>query len=192
MKFTKSIDRDCKSLKNYFQKKFELMELALEEERLAPIVAEDADSDKSQAAYHGFSHFIIPDMVINIYSLLEWWLKKACEIQRLKKGLSETYNDIRKAKNDFDRYHKYLVNYIDLDLNSVEESRVKINSLREVRNRLIHHGGDISGDDVRKYSQIDGVSVISLQSIHWLNIEDKFIWDMLNHVQRYLHQVFIS
>jgi hypothetical protein len=82
MKLTKAIDRDCKCLRNYFCKKFNLMKVALDEERTAPVVAEDADADESRAAYHRFSHLIIPDMVINTYSLLEWWLRKYLRVSK--------------------------------------------------------------------------------------------------------------
>ena len=62
MKLTKSIDRDCRCLENYFHKQFDLMQVVLAEKKAAPIEVEDADADESQATYHGFSHLIKPDM----------------------------------------------------------------------------------------------------------------------------------
>jgi hypothetical protein len=97
-----------------------------------------------------------------------------------------------KPENDFDRYHKYLTEYAGIDLTSVEDSRNRINSLRKVRNRLIHHGGDIPSNEEDEYSCIDGITVMSLPPIHYLVIEDDFIWDMGEHVQKYLHKAVIS
>jgi hypothetical protein len=48
------------------------MQVVLAEEKAAPIEVEDADADESQATYHRFSHFIKPDMLMNIYSLLDF------------------------------------------------------------------------------------------------------------------------
>lgn len=169
------------------------MKVALDEERTASVVVEDAD--ESQAAYHGFSHLIMPDMVINTYSLLEWWLRKICEFQRGKKKLDKTYEKykaINKPENDFDRYHKYLTEHAGIDLTSVEDSRERIDSLRKVRNRFIHHGGDIPSDEENTYSCIDGITVMSLSPIYYLVIEDDFIWDMVEHVQKYLHKAVVS
>ena len=72
MKLTKSIDQNCSCLENYFHKQFDLMQVVLAEEKAAPIEVEDADADESQATYHRFSHFIKPDMLMNIYSLLDF------------------------------------------------------------------------------------------------------------------------
>lgn len=171
------------------------MKVALDEERTAPVVVEDADADESQAAYHGFSHLIIPDMVINTYSLLEWWLRKICEFQRGRKSLSKTYKKYpvsNKLENDFDRYHRYLTEYACIDLTSMKDSRDRIDSLRKVRNRLVHHGGDIPSNEKDEYSCIDGITVMSVSPIHYLVIEDDFIWDMVEHVQKYLHKAVIS
>jgi hypothetical protein len=195
MKLTKAIDRDCKCLRNYFCEKFNLLKVALDEEMTAPVVAEDADADESRAAYHRFSHLIIPDIAINTYSLLEWWLRSICEFQRGKKKLDKTYKKYQttnKPENDFDRYHKYLTEYAGIDLTSVEDSRDRIDSLRKVRNRLIHHGGDIPSNEEDEYSCIDGITVMSLPPIHYLVIEDDFIWDMGEHVQKYLHKAVVS
>jgi len=194
MQITKALDRDCKCLRSYFHKKFELMQLAFDEERSAPIVIEDADADESQAVYHEFSHFILPDMVINTYSLLEWWLRKICDVQKVRKGLDKHCENLKreKSESDIDKYHRYLTQYAQIDLDKVENSRIKLDSLRRVRNRFIHHGGDIPSNDIDKYSCIDGICVISLSSsISYLSIENDFIWDMLDHVQKYLYQAVI-
>ena len=74
MKLIAQIDNDCKCMKQYFHKLFSLLKEAQIEEKTAPIEVYDADSDYSQASYYRFSHLIKPDMVINIYSLVDFWL----------------------------------------------------------------------------------------------------------------------
>jgi hypothetical protein len=69
MKLTAQIDNDCKCMDRYFHKLLKLLKESQEEEGLAPVEAYDTNSDESQASYHGMSHLIKPDMVINIYSL---------------------------------------------------------------------------------------------------------------------------
>jgi hypothetical protein len=191
MKLTKAIDLDYKCLKRYFSKEFELMQTALEEEKSAPIVVEDANADESQAAYHGFSHLIMPDMVSNIYSFLDFRVKRLCDFQQHKRQLVLSYKDI-KGNNDLDTYHKYLTKYAGIDLTVVQNNYQQIDQLRKVRNRFIHNGGDIPCNEEIKYSSIQGISVISSPTICRLFIKEQFIWDMLEHVRKYLHQVAIS
>ncbi|MCY7272427.1 MAG: hypothetical protein LH702_01440 [Phormidesmis sp. CAN_BIN44] len=171
-------------MENYFHKQFDLIQVALAEEKAAPVEVEDADADESQAAYHGFSHLIKPDMLINIYSLLDFWIKKICDYQRSKRALKLDYKDI-KGKNDFDSYHKYLTVYADIDLTAVQDSYKQLDSLRMVRNQFIHNGGYVPSDQESKYSSIKGISVSIF--LNPIVIEDHYVWVMLEHVKKYLH-----
>jgi hypothetical protein len=184
MKLTKSIDRDCRCLENYFHKQFDLMQVVLAEEKAAPSEVEDADADESQATYHGFSHLIKPDMLMNIYSLLDFWMKEVCDYQRSKRKLRLKYKDI-KGDNDLDGYHKYLTKYAGIDLTAVQDSYRQLDGLRKVRNRFIHHGGYVPSGQESEYSSIEGISVSVFTSL--IDIEDDYVWVTLDHAKKYLH-----
>ncbi len=73
---------------NYFQE-------GRAEDKVAPIEAIDSNAEKSQATCHGFSHLIKPDMVMNIYSLLDFWMNEICEIHETEKNLNLGSRDIK-------------------------------------------------------------------------------------------------
>ena len=187
MNLAKSMDKDYRRLKNYFHKKFELMKIAFTEDETAPIAAEDADADESQATYHGFSHLIKPDMLMNTYSYWEFWANKLCDYQGRKRNLPQACKRI-KGKSDLDVYHEYLTEYVGIDLSSVQDSRDRVDDLRRVRNSLMHHGGHISDEQKSEYSSIEGISI----TFSLLTIEDAFIWSTLDHAKEYLHAAAIA
>ena len=181
MKITKSIDRNCKSMEAYFHKLFDLMQEGLAEEKAAPIKTEDANSDESQAAYHEFSHFIKPDMLMNVYSLVSFWLMMICEHQKHKRQLKLSYKDIS-GDNELHRFHRYLTAYAEIDLSGVQESYRQLDALRKIRNRFMHHGGHVPLKERDKYNSMDGVSVF--YSV--VDIEDAYVWSVLEHARKYL------
>ena len=176
------IDSDCKSLRSYFNKLFEFLHQAQAEDRNAPVEALDAGATESLASHHTVSHLIKPDMIINIYSLFDYWMQKICTLHQRGKGLRLTYRDIR-GDHDLHAYHKYLARYVEMDLDAVQSSYQRLNDLRRVRNRLVHHGGHIPDGEEERYSGING---ITLQFETLIIIEEDFIWDMLDHTQNYL------
>ena len=89
------IDDDCRSLTRYFQRLFELLRDTTAEDQIAPLEAVDMAALESQKTYHRISHLIKPDMIINIYGLVDFWLKEICKYQRQKNNLSLGYSDIR-------------------------------------------------------------------------------------------------
>ena len=193
MNIIKSIDSECKCLESYFHKQFELMEEAVAEEATYPIDVEDADAEESQASYHGYSHLIKPSMVMNIYSLLDFRTLEICNYQKINKKLDSTYNDIKrkndiKGKNDFQTYHNYLTKYAGVNLDTATSSYNQIQFLREVRNIFIHKGGYVPADKTIKFSSKKGVT---LGILNLINIEDDFIWDILEDTRKYLHTAAI-
>ena len=168
-------------MENYFHKQFDLLQLALAEDRTAPLEVEDTNANESQVSYHGFSHFIKPDMLMNVYSLLDYWIKAVCDYQRSKRSLGLSYNDIR-GENDLHGYHKYLTVYAGIDLTGVQDSYSQLDGLRKVRNRFMHHGGHVPPGKENEYSSINGISVF----ITLIAIEDDFIWGALEHAKKYL------
>ena len=48
---------------------------------------------ESLDSYYRISHLIKPDMLINFYGLVEFWLKEICKFQRIKGNLNLGYTD---------------------------------------------------------------------------------------------------
>lgn len=181
MKMTARIDMDCRNMDNYFHKLFVLLQQAKAEDELAPIEAYDYDTDESQATYHGFSHLIKPDMLMNIYSLVDFWMGKICEHHRKKQNLSLGDGDI-KGKNELQARHKYLTVYAGVNLDNVQTNYEKLHDLRKVRNIYIHGGGHVPVEREKEVSSIEGI----LLSGSLIVIKDSFIWETLKHAEKYL------
>jgi len=158
-----------------------LLQEALSEDNAAPIEAHDHDADESQATYHGFSHLIKPDMLMNIYSLVDFWMSEICEYHRKRKNLSLGSKDI-KGDNDLHARHKYLTAYAGLNLDNVQASYKRLDELRKVRNTFIHGGGHVPSKKEAEFSAIDGIFL----SGSLIGIEDSFIWSTLEHSKKYL------
>lgn len=187
MKLAERIDCDYRCLASYFKMQFQALEGVLTIEKSAPVFAQNLDADDSQAPYHSISHFIKPDMLINTFSFLDFWAKAVCEAQKRKRNLTLGYRDI-KGNNDLHGYHKYLTSYAGIDLSTIQDSYQQLDNLRKVRNKFIHQGGHILGDQEIEYASIKGISVSSLL----IFIEDVFIWNSLEHAKKYLQTVAVT
>jgi hypothetical protein len=151
MTLTARIDYDIKCLEHYFQRLFDVLGEAILENASTPINAQDVDAIESQATYHRFDQLIKPDMLINIYNLVDFWMKEICKCHKLKNNLNLEYRDI-KGDNELQAYKKYLVDYAGLDLTTAEDSYKRLDELRRIRNVLIHSGGHVLGDETIKFS----------------------------------------
>lgn len=183
MTMSARIDDDCSSLAHYFQRLFELIREVAIEEQVALPKAVDATGLESQESYHRISHLIKPDMLINIYSLLDFWLKEICNYQGRKNNLSLSYLDI-KGKDDLHAYHKFLTKYVGLDLTSADANYALLQDLREIRNQFIHRGGHLP-ENHRLKTRIPDLNGIKLTG-SLIVINDDFVWDMLACAQKYL------
>lgn len=183
MTMSARIDDDCRSMTRYFQRLFELLRDTTVEEQVAPIEAEDMAALESQKTYHPISHLIKPAMLMNIYGLVDFWLKEICKYQRQKNELSLGYSDI-KGNDDLHAYHKYLTKYASLNLTAADVSYERLQDLRVVRNQLIHHGGHVRDDDrlIKRISKINGISLPGSLMV----IDDSFVWDMSECAKVYL------
>lgn len=181
MKLTARIDTDCRCMESYFHKLFVLLEESRAEDEAAPMEAHDYGTDESHATYHSFSHFIKPDMLINIYSLVDFLMNEICDYHRKKKNLSLGTRDI-KGKNELQARHKYLSTYAGLNLSTVQVSYNRLDDLRKVRNTFIHGGGHVPCDREIEFSNINGIVL----SGALIDIENNFIWSTLKHAKKYL------
>lgn len=183
MTTTARIDYDVRCLRGYFQKLFELLRKAVED-RKAPTIVVDMDSIESQETFFHIDHLIKPDMLINIYSLVDFWLKEVCNQHKKTKNLNLGYNDIR-GKNDLDVFQKYLKKVIGIDLNMVQNSYKQLDNLRIVRNKCIHSGGHVLDENEKAtISAINGVSFASSVIL----VDDSFIFDSIDHAKTYLFE----
>ena len=179
MTITEQIDYDVQCLDAYFRQLFATAQLASSQ---APsTVATNEESDYFIA--HNITAFIRPDMVCNIYSLVDFWLPQLCCFHERKCNLALSYKDIKGA-NDLNAYHKYLTKVAALSLQDAQPSYDHLDNLRMVRNCDIHNGGHIKKDDQQhiKLEQIPGITVSGSLVI----IADSFVWDSLNHAKVYL------
>lgn len=181
MKLIAHIDSDFQKMKRYFEKLFTLLEETIIEDNNAPVEVLDADADFSQATFHSISHLIKPDMIINIYSLIDFWMVEICEYQKDKKNLLQKYKSI-KGKSDLYARHEYLTEHAKLDLSSVQDSYKRLDELRKVRNAFIHDGGHVENDKEKKFSSIEGITL----PYSVINIDESFIWNTLEHAKKYL------
>ncbi|MEO9886430.1 MAG: hypothetical protein ABJR05_03910 [Balneola sp.] len=178
------IDHDYKSLKYYFSKLFELYEGAIKEEQSFSMQVLDEGFIETHKTYHGFSQFIKPDMLLNIYSYLEFWLISICENQKKLKKLSLSYKDIR-GDNDLHTYRKYLVKCAGIELKSVKNDYDRIQDLRKIRNYLVHHGGYVAHISVKEQEKIANIDGVSL-SASLIIIEDDFVNKCLESANKFL------
>ena len=187
MKMTASLDSDIKSMTRYFQKLFLVLQEARAEDRAAPIESYDVNADESQATHHRFSHFIKPDMISNIYSLIDFWMKRICEYHKTTKDLPLSHRDF-KGKHDLNAWQKYLTVYAGLDLASVYSSYRQMDNLRKVRNTFIHSGGHVPKERESEFAAIPGIHLNMLLIV----IDDSFIWESLDHANKYLRAAIMA
>lgn len=187
MKLTALIDADCRRMDCYFRKLFVLLQEARTEDETSLVEAQDYDADESQATYHGFSHLIKPDMLMNIYSLVDFWLGEICEFHRRKRNLRLGSRDI-KGNNELQARHKYLAAYAELDLGSAQASYERLDDLRRVRNIFMHGGGHVPSGREAEFAAINGIFLAGMLIV----IEDGFIWSTLEHARKYLQSVALA
>lgn len=182
MTLEQQIDIDCNSMEHYFKKLFTLLDEAISDEKNIPI--EVCDINVIPASYHSISHFIKPDMLTNIYSLVDFWMNELCDYCQKRKQLSLSRKDI-KGTNDFDARQKYLTLYAHMDLTAVENSFKRLDELRQVRNVFMHSGGYPSENQQKEFVKIDGITV----DFNLIYIDKNFVWSTLKHARVYLRYV---
>jgi len=160
------------------------------EDRAVPVEVLDCDADESQATYHSFTHFIKPDMLMNIYSLIDFWMNRIFEYQKDKMNLDFEYRDLKKLKgnNDLDNFRKFLEEYTGIDPTAVQASIKHLDDLRKVRNRFIHAGGHVLSGKEADFLNIKGISLFMSLII----VDDSFIWDSLEHAKKYLQAATLA
>ena len=171
------IKEDARCLDAYFR---QLFAMAQEASLQGPSSASTGEADECFIA-HDVSAFIRPDMVCNVYNLVDYWLADLCRFHERKSRLPISHQDIKGASG-LDAYHKYLTKVAALMLQPVQTSYDHLDKLRKVRNYLIHSGGHVMSKGRLEVEQVPGITVSGSLAI----IADSFIWDSLNHAKVYL------
>jgi len=174
------INEDVCCLRHYFEQKFILLEDAKRDELNLPMIIRDRAGPYDPIIR--ISYFIKPDMLINIYCLFDYWVKRVCDDKKGMDKLEHGWKDMN-GKNDLKKYHKYLTKYGGVDLTCLKPQYQRINELRRIRNQIIHQGGHVLDENrLKSLSNIQGVSVV----LGTIVIQDEFVWSCLDSVQQYL------
>jgi len=171
------ITEDSLCLKHYFEKKFVLLAEAKSVEAEMPMVVRDNAAPYNPRVQ--ISHLIKPDMLINIYSLFDYWAKRVCNHKKQTCGLELGWKDI-KGNNDLHIYHKYLSKYAGMNLTHLDSEYQGIDNLRKIRNYFIHQGGHVLDE-----GELKNIQWVSL-NLGVIVIQDEFVWHCLEHARKYL------
>jgi hypothetical protein len=176
-------------MESYFRKLFTLLheEKAADESKHSSLEVNDDDCIESKVTYYSFKHFIEPGMLVNIYSLVDFWLVELCTHHKKSLQLS---CDIRYIKDEskLSTRHNYLTTYAALNLSDITHSYQRLEDLRLVRNQFIHDGGHVSKDREKQFLLIEGISLCSGLIV----IQDGFVWSLLDHAGRYLRAAALA
>jgi len=181
--FEDQINEDLLCLAHYFEKMFSLLEDAKSTEAKVPMTVRDGT--EAYAPRVQISHLIKPDMLINIYAIFDFWIKRLCDNKKKICNLELGWKDIN-GDNDPQRYHKYLTKYAGMNLDNLNRDYQGIQSLRSIRNKYIHAGGHVFDEkDMSKMKSIKGITI----DIGTIVIHDEFVWSSLDNVEKYLIEI---
>jgi len=172
------IKDDVRCLGAYFRQLFAMAQEASSQE---PSSVSTGEAGECFIA-HDVSAFIRPDMVCNVYNLVDFWLADLCRFHERKGRLATSLQGIKGARSRLDAYHKCLTKVAALKLQPVQTSYDHLEMLRKVRNYLVHSGGHVMPKGRIQVEQVPGITMSGSLAI----IADTFVWDSLNHAKVYL------
>lgn len=135
------------------------------------------------------THLVRPDMVCNVYSLLDFWLQELCRYQHQRRTLSLTFSDFKKGDksgtSDLERYRKYFINVAGVDLSAVHPSFQCLDVLRKVRNAFIHRGGHADESVGKVVAKTPGISLQTTLVV----VSDRYIFESLDHASQFMQAI---
>lgn len=136
-----------------------------------------------QQPLYNFRQYIKSDKISNIYSLLDFWLDKLCNLYQVS-NQTNSYKSIKKSKKDsLFIYNFYLTNHIGLNLTLAQKSYDYLQNVRLVRNCIIHNGGHSS--EILSKSNIHGIST----TFSLVTMSDEFLSNAIKHTECYLIEI---
>ena len=130
------------------------------------------------------------NIVSDVYNCLEFWLVELCSMRKTK----ISYKQI-KAKNELAKLNKYLLKEVGLNLTEVKSNYDQLQSLRSVRNCVVHNGAHV------KSNELDNIPGIKTHGVYLGNenknitlvcVTDAFIEISIENAKLYLTHVATS
>jgi hypothetical protein len=183
MTFKDLILSDSETLTRYFDKLFQVMNAELKETKEQHATVKTLNTDEIPTWFHSFVDYIKPSMIINIYSFFDFWLQEICKYYEKSSNMAISHKGI-KGTSVLGAYHTYLTKYININLSAADAHYQHMNSMRRVRNLLIHNGchAPQGREELKKLENIEGIEVI----FGLIHIKDSYVWSSLEHAKLYL------
>ncbi|WP_316805322.1 hypothetical protein [Pedobacter nototheniae] len=93
-----------------------------------------------------FPHNFRASFLIQIFSFIEYELKQICNHHHHLLATDISISDL-KGSSDLDKANLYLKKVCKINFNNLQPEWNYLNSVRKIRNRLVHHQGTITFDD---------------------------------------------
>jgi len=186
MSISERVNDDVQCMREYFS---QLIAFA---ESFAKAFAPPSAAGDNTSVYQplNVTHLVRPDMVCNVYSLLDFWLQELCRYQQQHRTLSMTFSDFKKKDksrtSDLERYRKYISNIAGVDLRAVHPSFKSLDVLREVRIAFIHRGGHAKEKRIRELvTKTPGISLETTLIV----VSDRYIFESLDHASQFMQAI---
>jgi hypothetical protein len=129
--------------------------------------------------------------LITLFSFFEHQLDDLCRGYKKEKGFALSFTDL--TGNGIDRSTLYLKKVAGLSLNNGTATWREIKNIQNVRNAIVHNGGEIKDDDTkmrdycRKHGLLSGESQLSIKAEYLLQVINTFA-----EYFREIHKVTLS
>ena len=135
------------------------------------------------------AHLVRPDLISNMYALLDFRLKTLCEHHHRAGRAAQTFAEFRRndkgRTSDLARYKKYFQTVASIDLQPVQESYKHIDKMRRVRNAYMHSGGYADEETASAIGDVPGVYIAASLLI----VTNEYVHASLDHVATYLNAI---
>ena len=135
------------------------------------------------------ANLVRPDLISNMYALLDFRLKTLCEHHHLAGRAAQTFAEFRRndkgRTSDLARYKKYFQTVSNIDLQPVQESYKHIDKMRRVRNAYMHSGGHADEETASAVKDVPGVLITASLLI----VTSEYVHASLDHVATYLNAI---
>lgn len=132
------------------------------------------------------SHLVRPDLISNIYALVDFRLKTLCDHHHKSGKAASSFQEFKRSDkgktSDLARYKKYLQSEASIDFAPFQDSFKHLDLMRRIRNTYMHHGGHADEDTSRVVAGVHGVTT----SASLLVVSDEYISESIDHAAKLL------
>jgi hypothetical protein len=93
-----------------------------------------------------YPHYFRTSFLIHLISFIEFELREICYDFHYRHSTDFSINDL-KGNSDFDKAKKFLTRTVNINFNQLNPEWNFINTVRKIRNKLVHHQGIICEND---------------------------------------------